>query len=54
MALTTLEPHALEACVRDDLNKSAVRAMAVLDPLKITITNISESHVCMSLRMYLI
>lgn len=29
----------LEFCVREDLNKTAIRAMAVLDPIKIVITN---------------
>ena len=29
----------LEFCVREDLNKTAERRMAVLDPLKVTITN---------------
>ncbi|MDR2360725.1 MAG: glutamine--tRNA ligase/YqeY domain fusion protein [Oscillospiraceae bacterium] len=29
----------LEACLREDLNRRAVRAMAVLRPLKLTITN---------------
>ncbi|MBI5916822.1 MAG: glutamine--tRNA ligase/YqeY domain fusion protein [Bacteroidetes bacterium] len=29
----------LEFCVREDLNKLALRAMAVLDPLKVVITN---------------
>ena len=29
----------LEACIRDDLNENAERAMAVLEPLKLTITN---------------
>ena len=29
----------LEACIRDNLNENAERAMAVLDPLKITLTN---------------
>lgn len=29
----------LEACIRDNLNENAERAMAVLDPLKVTITN---------------
>jgi glutaminyl-tRNA synthetase len=29
----------LEFCIREDLNKTAHRAMAVLDPLKLTITN---------------
>ncbi|XP_072223900.1 glutamine--tRNA ligase isoform X2 [Leuresthes tenuis] len=40
---TTTEPHMLESCVRDVLNDSAPRAMAVLEPLKVTITNLSES-----------
>ena len=34
-----MEPHLLEACVRDVLNEQAPRAMAVLEPLKVTITN---------------
>tara|TARA_R110000868_G_scaffold3037_5_gene20429 strand:+ start:565 stop:2688 length:2124 start_codon:yes stop_codon:yes gene_type:complete len=29
----------LEFCLRDDLNKSAARVMAVLDPIKVVITN---------------
>ena len=33
----------LEACVREDLNKSAERAMAVLRPLKVVLTNYPES-----------
>lgn len=32
----------LESCVRDRLNVSAPRAMAVLDPLKVVIDNVSE------------
>ena len=34
----------LESCVRDDMNKTATRVMAVLDPIKVTITNIPEGH----------
>lgn len=34
-----IEMSALEACIREDLDHSAPRAMAVLDPLKVTITN---------------
>jgi len=34
----------LEACVREDLDAHAPRRMAVLDPLKLTITNLPESH----------
>lgn len=32
----------LEFCVREDLNKTAERRMAVLDPIKVTITNYPE------------
>lgn len=32
----------LEACVRDDLNENAVRAMAVLNPLKVVVDNYPE------------
>lgn len=34
-----IEMGMLEACIRDDLNQSAARAMAVLDPVKIVIEN---------------
>lgn len=34
-----IEMSALEACIREDLDAAAPRAMAVLDPLKMTITN---------------
>ena len=32
----------LESCVRDELNKTATRAMAVLDPIKVVITNFPQ------------
>jgi glutaminyl-tRNA synthetase len=35
----------LEHCLRDDLNKSASRVMAVLDPLKVVIENYPEGQV---------
>lgn len=35
----------LEHCVRDDLNKKAPRMMAVLNPLKVVITNYPEEQV---------
>jgi glutaminyl-tRNA synthetase len=35
----------LEFCVREDLNKTAPRVMAVLDPLKVVITNYPEDKV---------
>ncbi|SES78485.1 glutamine--tRNA ligase [Thorsellia anophelis] len=38
----TVEMSALEACIREDLNVNAPRAMAVLDPVKIVIENLSD------------
>ena len=35
----------LEACIREDLNKRALRKMAVLSPLKVTIENYPEGQV---------
>ena len=34
----------LEFCIREDLNKSAIRRMAVLDPIKLVITNYPEGQ----------
>lgn len=36
---SVVQPHILEACIREELNKNAVRAVAVIDPIKINITN---------------
>ena len=41
-ALTTVNVEMLEAAVRDDLNLIAKRAKAILDPLKVIITNFPE------------
>lgn len=41
----TIEFELLESCVRDELNRSAPRIMAVLNPLKVTITNYPEGQV---------
>lgn len=41
----TIEMSSLESCVRDDLNESAPRAMAVLDPIKLVIENYAEGKV---------
>ncbi|XP_072025703.1 glutamine--tRNA ligase-like [Amphiura filiformis] len=38
-ALVTLDPSMLESCVRDNLNNNAPRVMAILDPIKVTISN---------------
>ncbi len=35
----------LEHCLREDLNQRAMRVMAVLDPVKVVITNYSENQV---------
>ncbi|WP_371378805.1 glutamine--tRNA ligase [Thalassotalea aquiviva] len=35
----TVEMSVLEACIREDLNENAPRAMAVLDPIKVVIEN---------------
>lgn len=36
---SVVQPHILEACIREELNKSAMRVVAVIDPIKINITN---------------
>lgn len=36
---STVQPHILEACIREELNKNAMRVVAVLDPIKVNITN---------------
>ncbi len=41
---STVEVANLEACVREDLNKTAERRMAVLRPLKVVITNYPEGQ----------
>jgi glutaminyl-tRNA synthetase len=35
----------LEFCIREDLNKTALRRMAVLDPVKLVLTNYAEGQV---------
>lgn len=39
-----VEMSILEACIRDDLNENAPRAMAVLDPVKVVIENFAEDE----------
>ena len=41
----TVEMGMLEACIREDLNDNAPRAMAVLDPVKVVIENFDETAV---------
>lgn len=39
-----VEMAALEACIREELNESAPRAMAVLDPLRVVIEDLPEGY----------
>lgn len=39
-----VEFKALEACIRDDLNENAPRAMAVIDPVKVVIENLDHEE----------
>ena len=41
----TVEMSVLDACIREDLNDNAPRAMAVLDPIKLVIENYEEGTV---------
>ena len=41
----TVEMGMLEACIRDDLNEHAPRAMAVVDPIKVVIENFPDGEV---------
>ncbi len=41
---STVDYALLEHCVRDDLNKTAPRVMAVLDPLRVVITNYPDGQ----------
>ncbi|XP_076289861.1 glutaminyl-tRNA synthetase [Lasioglossum baleicum] len=43
-AQAVVDPTVLEACVRDVLNVTASRHMAVLDPLKVTISNFPHEN----------
>lgn len=41
----TVEMGMLEACVREDLNENAPRAMAVMEPIKLVIENLPDGHI---------
>ena len=43
-AASTVEYAFLEHCLREDLNESAQRVMAVLDPIRLTVTNYPEGQ----------
>ncbi|MGO1247746.1 MAG: glutamine--tRNA ligase [Oceanisphaera sp.] len=40
----TIEMGMLEACIREDLNENAPRAMAVLNPVRLVIENLGADH----------
>lgn len=40
----SIEMGVLESCIREDLDKNAARRMAVIDPLKITLSNYPEGQ----------
>jgi len=42
---SVIDMSILEACVRDELNRTAKRALCVLEPLKVVITNYPENQV---------
>ncbi len=41
---SVIEYSVLEGCVREELDASAPRRLAVIDPLKLTLTNLPEDH----------
>ncbi|MBW8809396.1 MAG: glutamine--tRNA ligase, partial [Lysobacter sp.] len=41
---STIDYSVLEGCLREDLDAAAARRMAVIDPLKLTITNLGDDH----------
>lgn len=43
-ATTVVSPAMLESCVRLELNNTAVRAMAVLEPLRVEFLNLKDFH----------
>jgi len=42
-ANSEVHPAQLEACIREELNAAAERAMAVIDPLEVVIENVADS-----------
>lgn len=41
---SVIDYSVLEGCLREDLDAAAARRMAVIDPLKLVITNLSDDH----------
>ncbi|CAI8005215.1 Glutamine--tRNA ligase [Geodia barretti] len=42
MSQAILHPNLLDSCVRDELNNTATRVMAVLDPVKVVVENLAD------------
>jgi glutaminyl-tRNA synthetase len=42
--VSTIEYSVLEACVREELDTAAPRRLAVVDPIKLIITNLADGH----------
>lgn len=47
-----IEMEVLESCIREDLNKNAPRVMAVLDPIKLVIENMSYDEQILTMYNY--
>ena len=41
---STIDMSVLEGCIREDLDAKAPRRLAVIDPVKLTITNLPADH----------
>ena len=41
---SVVQPHILEACIREELNNTAMRVVAVIEPIKVNITNLASNH----------
>lgn len=41
----TVDAHVLEDCIREELNRTSARVMAVLNPIKVVLTNYPEGQV---------
>ena len=51
VAQTTVDPHLFDSVIRDYLNIHAPRTMAVLEPLKVTISNFKELNIEKTLKV---
>ena len=46
-ANSVVQPHILEACIREELNRDAMRVVAVVNPIKVNITNFDDVQDCL-------